>query len=426
MEKSFQIAKDLKLDRLVHIKDIPEGYQYCVCPHCGDPVVASNKNQPHRRKAIYFRHKGNKTCSPDNILHSMAEDILLVERELVYPEFAENILIPKRTKDKKSYSRFLRIASGREIYQSTKKEVRYPCSVRIADVVGVLQLRKTYIEIRVHHEVDTEKEKELKALGVDSIEIDMRELLFVQELTVDLIKDYVISKAPRKWISVSRYEAQIKSIKQQLNQDRFKDLNTFRAMTEERKRSNNYLREYYSSAIDLLYLYMKPANQTKALNIFKNRLFRDHTIENNALLQIMDRFNGGVPEFLNLPVKGELAFNYHRTYWQYLIYKYLLKCVREYISWVSFTPKSLYDEINGKELLTKLSMSFEDNHGPIISEKKVEQFSYLTVKEFAALPKPIPAIRKYCNSLVELGLLTKCSGDDYQPVKEAFYSIHSR
>lgn len=426
MDKGFQIAKDLKADRLVHIKDIPESYQYCICPHCGEPVVASNKNRPHRQKGIYFRHKGNQTCSPDNMLHSMAENILLVERELVYPEFAESISIPRRTKDKKSYSRFLRIASGRETYKSIKKEVRYPDSDRIADVVGVQSSGITYIEIRVHHEVDANKQKELNSLGLDCIEIDMRELLSVKNLTVDLIKEYVISKAPREWISTNRYKFQIKSVIQQLNRDRAKDLAKFRAKNSERKDQKVILRDDNAEAISLLHSYMSSANQEIALKKFTNRLYRDNTFENNTLIEIMNLYKGGVPEFLDIPVKGELAFKCHRTYWQYLIYQYLLQHIHEYISWVTFTPQSLYNEINGKELLTDLAFAFENKHGPIVSERRGDQVSYLTVREFESLPKPIPVIRRYCNFLVDRGLLTKCSGDDYQPVKETLHSIHSR
>lgn len=425
MEKGFQIARDLQSDRLVHIKDIPEGYSHCVCPSCGDALVASNKNRSQRKKAIYFRHKGNKDCSPNTMLHSVAEDMLLEEKALAFPEFAEFITIPRTSKDRKEYSQFLRIAGGHETYKSTSQETRYPNSDRIADVVGTGPSGTTYIEIRVHHEVDTDKQNELRELGVDCIEIDLRELLSVEDLTIEQIKEHVIEKAPRHWISTVRYKIQIQSVIQQLKRMRAQDRSAAAAQAHDRKSFKDSMREYNADALELLKRYMIPENRKRALNTFTNRLLRDNTFENDALLQIMETFNGGVPAFLDTQVKGELAFKCHRTYWQYQIYLYLLQHIKDYVEWVTFTPQTLYEEIKGKELLTDLAKTFEESHGPIISERKVDCLKYLTGAEFEALPKPIPAIRQYCNALADIGFLEKRSGDHYRPVKEALCAFSS-
>lgn len=424
-ETGFQIARDLQSDQLVHIKDIPEGYQQCVCAHCGDVVVASNRNQANRQKAIYFRHKGNQFCSPDTMLHSIAEDILLVEKELLYPVYEKNISIPKRTKDNKTYSRNLRIAGGRESYTSVSKEERYPNSQRIADVIGAHQSGLTYIEIRVHHEVDIPKQKEINGLGVDCIEIDMRELLSVDNLTIDLIKEFVVSKAPRKWISANRYKEEFKFVIDQLNKERSKDRTAITKKAAYRKEVKDDLREIYSDEIEHLHKYMIVENQEKLRAIQHDRLHREGTIENKACAKILDTFPGGVPEFLNIPLKGELAFKYHRIYWQYRIYQYLQYHEREYVSWVAFTPQSIYEAISGFILLTNLSQRFENTHGPLVSEKRGEDIKYLAVNEYEALPKPIPTIRRYLNALVERGIITKCSGDSYERIKGALISDNS-
>jgi len=84
---------------------------------------------------------------------------------------------------------------------------------------------------------------------------------------------------------------------------------------------------------------------------------------------------------------------------------------------LSFTPAGVYEFlINHGVPLTTIAATFEGLSGGRALAEKYESrpnaLSFVTVNEYAMLPKPVPAIRRYLKALAQIGILST-SGDTF-------------
>jgi hypothetical protein len=93
-----------------------------------------------------------------------------------------------------------------------------------------------------------------------------------------------------------------------------------RLVQEEKGLKKKDWRRRHSSELGLLEAYADLENRRLALNQFWKWCQDPKKPENTVYRKLTGR-HGQVPPIVNIPVKGELAFKAHRTYWQTLIFE---------------------------------------------------------------------------------------------------------
>lgn len=165
---------------LIHINDYNN--QKINCPSCDGKMIA--------RKGIkvrsHFAHSPNNKCrGPERIEHLLSKDILLKNNKLFLP-------IAKKSLNGKDYE----IPSYIVNYKNPIAEKWV--NGFIPDIIISTENHDFFIvEIRVTHSSDTPKRIWVVNKRIPTIEIDCRNIM---NMNPDLINDYVLYKAPRKWL----------------------------------------------------------------------------------------------------------------------------------------------------------------------------------------------------------------------------------
>ena len=74
--EGFKLGWDSRIKCVVHIDQVPEGFEYAVCPDCGSPLIASNRKPDTRKKTTYFRHRNDSNCSGETLIHLWAKQVI--------------------------------------------------------------------------------------------------------------------------------------------------------------------------------------------------------------------------------------------------------------------------------------------------------------------------------------------------------------
>ncbi|UZD64059.1 hypothetical protein [Marinobacter sp. AN1] len=323
--------------------------------------------------------------------------------------------------------------------KDTSLERGYPTRPRlIADVHGIEPgVGSLYVEIRVHHEVDDSKIAALKNAGLDVIEVDLRSLVDQPGLTKEQIVEAVVSSAGREWISQQRFERDIRAARekmQRLEEADAQERRLARAAQEACGATKKQWRAEHQHELGLISAYAELENRKRALDKLWDWCHHPRRTENRVFTRLIDQF-GEVPQAVNLPVRGELAFKVHRLYWQTLIFEGVIlrifdnqvKRIAQYkrknrrffygeeIAWLSDTPQispvGVYEFLKQQEVrLTDVANTFEQLAGgePLAENHSTRPASirHVTVKEYAILPKPVPTIRRYLKALAGAGILS--------------------
>ena len=152
--------------RLVHVDDVLSGLACdCTCPGCGASLIArkGEKNQHH------FAHANGADCSGARMtaLHMLAQQIIQEEKKIRTPWFKDYYEDPSKL----------------IYFESVLLEQRFKTaeSNRRPDCVGIIKKDdieyKVWIEIKVKHEIDEEKKRDIIGLGAICMEIDISALL---------------------------------------------------------------------------------------------------------------------------------------------------------------------------------------------------------------------------------------------------------
>ena len=148
-------------DKLVHIDDVERGLACnCVCPHCKTPLVAKKGNQ----NVKHFAHYKLADCNhgTETALHLMAKNIISQTRKVFVP------YIPKSEYDFSNRGNVM-------LFEEAVLEKPLSSSIR-GDIILCNGNRFLNIEIKVTHEIDTNKAIKLFNLGVPTIEIDLSDI----------------------------------------------------------------------------------------------------------------------------------------------------------------------------------------------------------------------------------------------------------
>ena len=180
--KEQNLIYALKDGKAVHISEVESGLKCgCVCPACGEKLVAKKGD----RVAHHFAHYSGHTCEYgfESSLHLAAKDIISKAKKFVIPAVYLNF--PKSEKEKQL------LFPSREIFvDDVKLEQRYGNIV--PDIVLISKGKELFIEIFVTHRIDEVKLEKLKQANISTIEIDLSKQqtsLTSEELSNILLED---------------------------------------------------------------------------------------------------------------------------------------------------------------------------------------------------------------------------------------------
>ena len=186
--KTLNLTYALKDNSLVHISEVESGLQCgCKCPACGETLIARKGD-----KVIHhFAHKSTVECEfgYQTSLHLAAKKVIsengiiqVPALYLTFPETGKKELIEPE--------KVLRVS---EVILEKKLDNIIP------DILLITDIGKIIVEIFVTHEIDLEKKKRIKALGVPTIEIDLSKI--DRDISEQDLQEILINKNEYKsWI----------------------------------------------------------------------------------------------------------------------------------------------------------------------------------------------------------------------------------
>lgn len=164
--RKLTVPFGMKDGRLVFVSDVASGLECkCVCPECGQPLVARNRDFPGRRRARHFQHMRASSCPGgyETAVHRMAKDVLATADAVLLPRWASGDVVIEPEP--------VGIVSARievPLLDGTTRP-----DVLVHGMVSEIEFNLLCIEVRVRHAVDEPKRSLLATNCVDAIEIDL-------------------------------------------------------------------------------------------------------------------------------------------------------------------------------------------------------------------------------------------------------------
>lgn len=187
-QKQLNLTVAVKNDAIVGIEDVESGLKCgCVCPACGEPLVAKKgKKMMH-----HFAHNSGHNCEYgyESSLHLAAKEILSRAQRMTIP--AVYVSFPN------SYKKDELVYEAQEIeIEKVALERRYDSI--IPDVVVYSGGKQFFIEIYVTHCIDDEKLEKLKKTDISTIEIDLSKKCTITSVS-ELQKLLLGNCVEKKW-----------------------------------------------------------------------------------------------------------------------------------------------------------------------------------------------------------------------------------
>lgn len=155
--------------RLWFVGEVPAGLACgCVCPVCGERLVARNKDFEGRKRIRHFQHAGTSRCpgGVETAVHRMAKQVLASADAVLLPRWASGDVVIE--------PELLWVRASRLEVALLDGAAR-PDAV-VQGEAGTVEFGELCIEIRVHHAVDDAKRQLLASHGKDVVEIDLSAL----------------------------------------------------------------------------------------------------------------------------------------------------------------------------------------------------------------------------------------------------------
>lgn len=187
-QKQLNLTVAVKDGIIFKIEDVESGLKCgCVCPACGEPLVAKKG----KRMMHHFAHHAGHNCEYgyESSLHLAAKDILANARRMTLP--AVYVSFPD------SYKKDELVCKPKEI-QIDKVELERRFGDVIPDVVVYAGGKQFFVEIYVTHCIDDEKLAKLKKADISTIEIDLSRKCSITSMQE--LKDLLLGEsAEKKW-----------------------------------------------------------------------------------------------------------------------------------------------------------------------------------------------------------------------------------
>lgn len=191
-----------KNEKLVHVSEVERGLKCgCVCPACGEVLIARKGN----KVVHHFAHKSTIECQYgyQTSLHMVAKKIISEYKMIKVPELG--LHFPKT--NKKELIEEERVLNVSEVVLEKKVNDIIPDILLLTDIGQII------VEIYVTHEVDSEKKKKIKRIGIPVIEINLSE--FERNICEEDLREILIDKNDFKtWIYNGKREETYKKFLQ--------------------------------------------------------------------------------------------------------------------------------------------------------------------------------------------------------------------
>lgn len=168
----------------------------CVCPECGESLIAKNNPSPDRKRAFHFQHLKQSNCPGgwETACHRMAKEIILKATALNLPGMGVDGICEQVDN--------LRINGNTQVEKSALDGRVRPDLILAGSVSGIV-FDEIYVEICVHHPVGYEKRILFEQYNKNVLEIDLLDVTEDQLLDAVVFADIVLNRLEnRKWINL--------------------------------------------------------------------------------------------------------------------------------------------------------------------------------------------------------------------------------
>ena len=207
MTRAVKLGMAIKDGRLVSIGSVSLGSACgCVCPKCGEPVVAKNRDFEGRVTQIHFAHAKDSDCAerggetaPETALHLLAKEIVTDGLRVMIPGL-QGFPEAKQAEFRWSFPA-KRITFQQAFKEPWRPAVQSGQDMR-PDVVGVTEKRQEiHIEFKVAHPVPPEKSEAALREGRWMLEIDLARFRGAP-INVSELRTFIQQNvADRAWLS---------------------------------------------------------------------------------------------------------------------------------------------------------------------------------------------------------------------------------
>jgi hypothetical protein len=408
----FVIARDRVTKRIVHIKDVLEGYSDGECSDCGHPLIAANRNQKTRKKTCYFRHNVNSACSGSQLVHDLAAQVLVRRKAVALPRYNETIRFPA---EGESYQEALFTLEGRthssgDVKAEQTQSLEF--GTRRTDVVFYGE-PILYVEVHNTNAVKEDRLEFYQNLDKNCIEVDIEGYEDYLDAGIAEFSDYICNKSERRWINLSSETLELRSAYLALEQRYRMRLKVEAAEEADRKRRWESARQQNNHVITKLVKF-------QSLGIEELRFMLNHQgyYRSNRLERYLKSVHGTIPGFINQEVEHDYAFKTARYRWQRLIHREIVESHNQILTgarkwhepFVRVSCEYLYSMLRarGVPVLDLVDDTEAIHRRPLIDVSlNIWTERGMTKDEARYIPRPIAAINDYLRYLKALGLVVR-------------------
>ena len=398
--KNFVLAKDKESGRIVHINDIPEGYTGGRCSECNHPLIAANRNRTTRKKACYFRHDTNSTCTGNQLVHDLAVQVLVERKSVTLPTFRQVIRFPEEGEtfecDEFVYESYVFTAES----AVAEKGLRVVEKDRRPDITfcgdNIL-----YVEVHHTNPVLEDRKESYRALDEHCVEVDVKGYEEYLEAGINQFAEFICHKSERRWIHLSSKTPEL-VIETQWLEDKYRTRLEREAESEaQRLVLWNQSRKKHSQIIEKLQALMDMGIEKLRFKLNQHDKYKLRKLD-----QKLEKRHGCIPDFINQEVDHDYAFKTARYRWQRLIHEKILE-YHNYVltgsrKWhepvIHFTCQDFYSMLRERGVpVLELVSKTEEINGGVLTDTNLYKWidRGMTEEEAKSVPRPLEAINGY-------------------------------